>query len=446
MRWFFSEGDRRLGIVNSPDARAFCALRYDRQQADPALTIAPPYDVISHDEQRALYERSPYNVVRVEYGEERAGDDGHENRYTRAARDIDAWRGAGVLVRDAQPALYRYRQEFAWQGMEYVRNAVFAAVRLEEWERGVIKPHEHTLANPKADRLNLLRATRTQVSPVYCLFRPRGDDRSEMMWPYDGAGLCDASTDDQRHVLSAVYDPAGCDVWSKFIAGCELYIADGHHRYETALAYRDETRARASRWTGEEPENFVLMALTYAYDPGLLVLPTHRVLHVPPVSDEQIECIGRYFRVEDVSAASLAEAEAMLAGAEPRFVALGLRPESKHLLVLEDRVAVEALMPAEQPESWKRLDVNVLQYGVLQAAFGIDNAALKAGGSVSYTQDGREAESAISRGDARCAMLLKATPVDDVLAVSDDGGRMPQKSTYFYPKLPTGLVMNLVAE
>jgi uncharacterized protein (DUF1015 family) len=426
----------------SPDARPFRALRFDPKHADPALTIAPPYDVISHDDQRALYERSDYNIVRVEYGEERPGDGERENRYTRAARDIDAWRAARVLVRDSEPALYRYRQEFAWRGVEHVRNAVFATVRLEEWERGVIKPHEHTLANPKADRLNLLRATRTQVSPVYCLFRPRGNDRTEMMWPYDGADLYDVTADDQRHVLSAVYDPAGCAVWSKFIAGCDLYIADGHHRYETALAYRDEARARASSWSGEEPENFVLMALTYAYDPGLLVLPTHRVLHVPPVSDEQIEQIGRYFRIEDVPSASLDEAQALLDGPEPRFIMLGLQPESKHLLVLTDRAGVEALMPAAQPESWKRLDVNVLQYGVLQAAFGIDDAALKAGGSVSYTQDAREAEAAITRGDARCAVLLNPTPVDDVLAVSDDGGRMPQKSTYFYPKLPTGLVMN----
>ncbi|MBF6599003.1 MAG: DUF1015 domain-containing protein [Dehalococcoidia bacterium] len=429
----------------SPDARAFRALRFDAARADPAQTVAPPYDVISPGEQRALYDRSPHNIVRIEYGEQRPSDSERENRYTRAAADIAAWRRDGVLVRDAAPALYRYRQWFVSEGVEHVRDAVFAAVRLEEWERGVIKPHEHTLASPKADRLQLLRATHTQVSPVYGLYRPRGEDRSELIWSYEGSPLYDAGADGQRHMLSAVTDPAGCDAWSRFIARCDLYIADGHHRYETALAYRDEVRAQATHWSGEEPENFVLMALTYAYDPGLLVLPTHRLLHVPDVNDDERERISRFFRMEDLSSATLDEAQAMLAGEGARFIALGLRPQAKHLLVLDGRAPVEALMPAGESPAWKQLDVNVLQYGILQAAFGIDGAALMRGQAVTYTQDARAAAAAVERGDARVALLLNATPVDQVLAVADAGGRMPQKSTYFYPKLPTGLVMNALS-
>lgn len=430
----------------SPDARAFRALRFDAAKADPALTMAPPYDVISPAEQQALYGRSPRNIVRIEYGEQRPSDGEQQNRYTRASADIAAWRRDGVLIRDAEPALYRYRQRFVWAGVEHVRDAVFAALRLEEWERGVIKPHERTLARPKADRLQLLTTTRTQVSPVYCLYRPRGEDRSDLIWPYEGSPLYDAGADGQRHLLSAVTDPAGCDAWSRFIGRCDLYIADGHHRYETALAYRDEMRARATHWSGEEPENFVLTALTYAEHPGLLVLPTHRLLDLPAVTQEQFGRVSRFFRTDDVSSATLAEAQAMLASEGSRFIALGLRPGTKHLLTLDDRAALEALMPAAESPAWKQLDVNVMQYGILRAAFGIDDAALTAGRAVTYTQDAREAAAAVDRGDARVALLLKATPVDQVLAVADAGGRMPQKSTYFHPKLPTGLVMNQLFE
>jgi uncharacterized protein (DUF1015 family) len=420
----------------------FRALRFDPRRADLAHTIAPPYDVISAAEQHALYERSPYNIVRVEYGEERDGDSERENRYTRAASDIAAWREAGVLLREADPAIYRYRQEFEWAGARHTREALFAAVRLEEWERSIIKPHEHTLANPKADRMNLLRATRTQVSPVYSLYRSKDTPHERLEWDYEGTVLADVEAGDQRHVLSAVTDPAGCAALTQWIERCDVYIADGHHRYETALAYRDELRARAPRWDASAPENFVLMALTYAYDAGLLVLPTHRLVHLDVDLRRALDAVTRWFDVETLPATGGA-AEAPLQDArEPAFVAVGLEPGARQLLRLRDREAVEALMPEHQPEAWKRLDVNVLQYGVLQAAFGIDDAALTAGGAVTYTQDAAEAIAAVEAGRARAAFLLNATPVDQVLAVADAGGRMPQKSTYFYPKLPTGLVMN----
>ncbi|MDE3096017.1 MAG: DUF1015 domain-containing protein [Chloroflexota bacterium] len=428
------------------DARPFRALRFGARRVDPALTIAPPYDVISVGEQRALYERSPYNIVRVEYGEERAGDGERDNRYTRAARALDAWRREGVLVRDDAPAIYRYRQEFVWAGARHAREAYFAAVRLEPWERGVIKPHEHTLATPKADRLHLLRATRTQVSPVYSLYRPTAGAHMRALCDGQGEALADFEADGQRHAISAVRDATALAAFQEHIAMCDVYIADGHHRYETALAYRDEVRARASAWTGEEPENFVLMALTDAHDPGLLVLPTHRIVHVGEITQAQIERVGRSFRMDDVSSAPLDEALAMLraAGEETRYLALGLRPGAKHLLTLRDRAGAEALMPEDQPDAWKRLDVSVLQYGVLRAVFGIDDPALAAGGAVTYTQDASEAARAVETGEAAAAFLLNPTPVDQVLAVADAGARMPQKSTYFHPKLPTGLVMNVL--
>jgi uncharacterized protein (DUF1015 family) len=435
------------------DVRPFRGLRYDAALATPALNIAPPYDVISPEQQAALYERSAHNVVRIEYGEQRPDDSAAANRYTRAASDLDAWCRAGVLVRDEQPAIYAYRQEFEWDGRRHARAGYFAAVRLEEWEEGVIKPHEHTLSGPKADRLELLRATRTQVSPVYCVFRARAG--APAMPPMPDEPLYDFEADGQRHVLSAVRDGATLRGFATHLDACDVYIADGHHRYETALNYRNEVRARAAAWTGEEPENFVLMALTDAADPGLLVLPTHRVVNPPSAPPDAFARIARFFEIEDIAADGDPGGSAALASllhrleaadrASTVFGAAGLKPGALQLLSLRDRAGIEALMPAVEPAAWKRLDVSVLQFGILEHVFGIDAAALAAGGALTYTQDPRDACAAVDAGRAKFAFLLNPTPVEQVLAVADAGGRMPQKSTYFHPKLPTGLVMNSLA-
>jgi uncharacterized protein (DUF1015 family) len=428
------------------DVRPFRALRYDPARADLALTAAPPYDVISPDEQAELYRRSPHNAVRIEYGEQLTGDNTTNNRYTRAAADIDTWLRDGVLLRDDTAAIYAYDQQFSSGGCLHRRRAWFAAVRLEEWEKGVIKPHEHTLSGPKADRLELLRATRLQISPVYCLFRAREDALA--MPAMDGEPLYEFESDGQRHTLSAVRDAGQLSRFAERLAACDVYIADGHHRYETALGYRNEVRARSSTWTGEEPENFVLMALTDAADPGLVVLPTHRVVTPPGFPHDALSQIARHFDITPVAAqggdrlASMLEQVAGPGGERTAFAAAGFDRRVRHLLILRDRAAVEALMPPEQPAAWKRLDVNVLQFGILQSVFGIDAARLASGGAVAYVQDPVEAIAALESERARVAFLLNATPVDQVLAVADAGGRMPQKSTYFYPKLPTGLVMN----
>jgi len=427
------------------DVRPFRALRY-APTADPALAIAPPYDVISPAEQQALYKRSAHNVVRVEYGVQLESDTESDSRYTRAAADLARWRAEGVLALDERPAIYGYRQQFEWDAQQYSRQAWFVALRLEAWEKGVVKPHEHTLANPKADRMSLLRATRTQVSPVYSLFRERAPSETRIA---DGTPLFDFEADGQRHTLSAITDKRDIAAFQAMLAASDVYIADGHHRYETALAYRDEARARASSWTGDEPENFVLMALTRHDDPGLLVLPTHRLVHIPFDASEAMKRIHHYFSVEsartsDHLSAAMRHVHDQGRGDETAFAMISVEGSRVHVLTLADRAGVEALMPREQSEAWKRLDVNVLQYGVLLDVFGIDDAALKAGGGVSYVQDPMDAQRAVASGTATCAFLINATPVEQVLAVSDASGRMPQKSTYFYPKLPTGLVIRAV--
>jgi len=423
------------------EVRPFRALRYDPGVADLSRTIAPPYDVISPELQRELYERDEHNIIRVEYGRDAEGDSEAANKYTRAAAALRDWRSRGVLRLDDEPAIYVYRQRFAWDGTRYERTAYFGAVRLEPWDAGVVKPHEHTLANPKADRMNLLRATRTQVSPVYSLYRPKKADGLWFEVPEHAEIAIEAGA--EAHLVDRVTDEIAIADFARLIADSDVYIADGHHRYETALAYRDEVRARSATWSGDEPENFALMALTPYDDPGLLVLPTHRLLHLPSLPDDALARMRRYFDAAPQAAgdtgallASLSEAGATGAA----FVVAGLT-DGPQLLTLRDRATVEMMMPGDQPDAWKKLDVNVLQYGILQDAFGIDDAALRAGSAVSYTQNAEEAVRAVAQGEAQLAFLLNATPVEQVLAVADAGSRMPQKSTYFQPKLPTGLVL-----
>ena len=422
------------------DVRPFRALRYDPARVDPALAIAPPYDVISPALQVDLYARSPHNIIRIEYGEQLPDDTTTNSRYTRAAADVTTWRDMGILRRENIPALYHYRLRFEWDGKQHERDHIFGIVRLEEWEKGVVKPHEHTLSGPKQDRLELLRTTRTQVSPVYCLYQPRTAAKTPRI---TGDILYEFDADSQRHTLSAITAERDITALHALFADSDFYIADGHHRYETALAYRDQCRAAASNWTGDEPENFVLIAMTDAVDPGLLVLPTHRLVH-RPMQPGGLDRIRSLFDAQDIGGAGddvIGQLDKTPADATV-FLGIGLEPGRAHLLTLRDRAAAETSMPPGESAPWKRLDVNVLQYAILQSAFGIDDAALKAGGAVSYIQSPNEAAAAVVAGTASAAFLLNATPVGQIIAVSDVHGRMPQKSTYFYPKLPTGLVLN----
>jgi uncharacterized protein (DUF1015 family) len=423
------------------DVRPFRALRFDPSRVDLTRTIAPPYDVISADEQVALYDASPHNIVRIEYGQELPGDTGEENRYTRAARDLLDWISHGLIVRDERPAFYVYELEFEWRQQRFVRHHIFCVARLEEWDRRIVRPHEQTLNTPKEDRLRLLRATRTQVSPVYCLVRQT--ERAPLLDAEHGVTLLDVSLGAQRHRVSTVSDDASIRRLQGYLAERPLYVADGHHRYETALAYRDDRRSTDASWSGEEPENFVFMAITPHDDRGLVVLPTHRVVH-RPLPGDALERLQPLFEVVPVSsdAGALERELAAYAARGDTAFALVAPGEAVRILCLRDRARAEQLMPPAAGRAWKHLDVNVLQFAILEPLFGIDAPALAAGTAISYMQDAVEVKAAVDGGRAPCALLMNATPVDQILSVSDEDGRMPQKSTYFYPKLPTGLLMN----
>jgi len=412
------------------DFRPFRALRYDTAVAgDGASLIAPPYDVVSDDDKAELYGRSAYNVSHIDFGE---GDD----RYARAGRDLRVWQKRGVLRRDDAPRLYAYDQEFELEGKTLLRRAVFGRLRLEEWEKGVVLPHELTGAAAKADRLLLLRETRVHLSPVFALYRPEGvpavEDASL------GPPLLDAVLPGERHTLRPV-DPDAAVVLCSTLAAARLYVADGHHRYETGLSYRDERRAASASWTGEEAENFILAALVSVADPGLVVLPTHRLVRLR--QRPGLRRLLAAFALEDAGVASDANLKRLMrqlaeAGARgPAFGAIGLEPGRLHLLTPRDAALLVSRL-RDTPPALARLDVTILERAVLPA-LGLEESPE----TIGYTESHRHAAEAVAAGRCDVAFLLNPTPVEQVLAVAAAGERMPRKSTFFYPKLATGMVM-----
>jgi uncharacterized protein (DUF1015 family) len=421
------------------ELRPLRALRYDTSIAgDAATLIAPPYDVVDGIERLELYARSPFNISRVDYGEDRPDLEPGVDHYALASRDLAEWTAKGALRRDEEPRLYIYDQEFELEGKVLRRRAVFGALRLEEWDKGIVLPHEGTGAKAKEDRLRLLEATRVELSPVMALYEPDAVpqfDEADLEGP-----VLDAVLPAERHTLRAVSKEMAA-VFTDSLEPLKLYVADGHHRYETGLNYRDRLRARKADWTGEEPENFILSALVSADDPGLLVLPTHRLLNLPRPLRIQLRSL-RHFRLEDGGVANEPNLEVLMrrlaeAGREgPAFGAIGLEAGRLHLLTPRDLQAVVSRTPADHSEAWRRLDVIILAHAVLPAV-GFDDDPAKIG----YTESHGHALKAVNGGEWDLAFLLNPTPVRQVIEVANQGERMPRKSTFFYPKLATGMLL-----
>jgi uncharacterized protein (DUF1015 family) len=429
------------------EIRPFRGLHY--ANADLSALACPPFDVISPEEQRRLYERSPFNAVRLEYGETRPDDTPSNNRYTRAAATLRDWLQSSVLVRDDAPAFYVDDQQFSHEGRLLTRRSLFARVRLHDWDEGPIRPHERTLDRPKEDRIQLLRACRLNISPILSLYRDGDTAVRDAVEAVTRAAplLATAEANGERHSLRRLSDDAALELIASLLRDKAFYVIDGHHRYETALAYRDERRSQAQVWTGDEPEDFVLMALIARADPGVVVLPTHRLLKDVAIPNDFVALLERDFTIDDVSASVRAggwrEMQSNLSKAAEGDIAFGLATSGQRLILrVRDRAEVARRMPPDTPASWRSLDAAVLEAVVLRGILGIDQQSAAADGSLAFTHDGEEALRLVDSGECAVAFLLSPAPVEQVLSMANAGERMPQKSTYFYPKLPAGLVMN----
>ncbi len=423
------------------EVRPFRGLRYAPPPGgDLSDLVCPPYDVIAPAEAARLRAASPRNAVRLELPEGSIDPADEDNRYARAARTLHAWRADGTLVLEDRPALYLVEETYTWEGRSRRRRGVLAAVRLADWSARVVLPHERTLSGPKADRLALLRACAANLSPVFLLYH--GDREAErQLWeaverrpPVAAARAPDGS-------VSRVWALAeGGDAW---LAAAPLYVADGHHRYETALRYRDERRA-AANGRDPAPYDYVLSYLVAMDDPGLLVLPTHRCLPAEGVDRPRLEALVAE-RFESEACPLGPSADEM---ARRITVELERRGEQGTVFALYRRGRVELLVPrrdaerwlaADRDPAWRALDVAQVECLLLEPLLG-PHAAER----LTYTRSAAEAIQFVDAGTASAALLLNPPSPRQIAAVADVGERMPQKSTYFYPKLPTGLVFHVL--
>jgi uncharacterized protein (DUF1015 family) len=417
---------------------------------DVTAVVAPPYDVIGPAEQSALYDRHPCNVVRLELGREHPGDGPQDSRYTRAQRFLEEWLRDGVLRRDGHPAIYLYAVEYRLpSGAVRTMRGFLSLVKLEEFGTGRIFPHENTRAAAKDDRYQLLETCRSNFSPVFSLYADPAGDIIRTLEAADGGRPRIAVTDSDggRHRLWTVTDPAALEQVVAAMKPLPLFIADGHHRYESALRYRDAQR-RAHGGSGTLPSDWVLMYFSNLDDPGLTILPTHRVLPGPlpcPVAAirqrlaETFTLAAFPFTTETEPAARAKFLNALHAAqaGDAHVMGLVVRGELRYDLLSLNPTGLSRLGPS----ALERLDVSILQQLVFRGALRLtpqDEERLV------YIKEEEEAIAAVARGDGELAFLLNPPKVTEVKDVARVGDRMPHKSTYFYPKPLTGLVLNVM--
>ena len=415
----------------------FRALMYNRKVAgDPANLVAPPYDLIGAARQNQLYERSPYNIVRLELARD-------ADRYGAAEKTLADWLTAGVLERTARPAIFQYRQTFDVEGRLLHRTGFIARVRLEEFDRGRILPHERTFPAAKEDRLRLLMALQVNTSSIFGLYsgahpelerlRDAVAARDPLIDLVDDLGI--------RNELRAIEAADEIAVVQRELDSPRILIADGHHRYETALNYR-RARRHENASNEAQPYDYTLMTLVACDDPGLVILPTHRVVKALP--GDAIASFAQRARevFEVVEIAHRDEFRSRLNDSATGTIGVALKGSPAYFILrLRSGSSMEAAMPDAPPEV-RRLGVSILHALVFDRMFGLRADEIRKGGNIEYTIEIGGALGAVAQGHADGAFLMNPPSIQDVELVSDAGATMPEKSTYFHPKLLTGLVMN----
>jgi uncharacterized protein (DUF1015 family) len=409
------------------------ALRYEPSVAGPLQDlVAPPYDVIDAEQRAELAARSPYNVVRIDLPQ---GDD----PYAAAAEELDRWRAAGAIVRDEAAAIWALAQDYTSpDGRSLTRRGFLARVRIEDYGPGRIRPHERTHPGPKEDRLRLTRATHANLSPIFALFSdPAGAARAALD-PHTADEPWGETRDDDGTVnrLWRVADPAAIAAVQAATADAELLIADGHHRYETARVYAEEVG-------GEGEHRYVLMHLVAMQDPGLTVFPTHRLVKdtVSAQHEALAEAIRRDWEIEEIAE------EDLVPEAADDAVRIGYMDshfERPFRLTLKDPGIADAALP-DHAEPYRRLDTAVTEALLLKGALGLTDDNIDHLDRFGYARDAAQARELLHSGAYDAGFFMAPTPVERIQAVAEAGESMPPKSTYFFPKVPTGLLFNSLA-
>jgi len=413
----------------------FKGIVYNPEKVDASATMAPPYDIVSHDLKDELYRKSPHNIIRIDFGKDRDGDSEDENRYTRAARYLTEWLSQDILSADREPSFYCYEIRYALDGVRKSTRGFLAAVGIEELGKGSVHPHEMTYSKPKSDRLNILKYCGANTSPIYSMYSSEEKLASTILEDIAATTpfIQTADGDGFQHCLWRISDKASIETIKKEMADRDIFIADGHHRYETALAFKKEMEEQGGGGKGDEPFNYVLMFLANMEEDGMTLLPTHRIVEID--SDIYIqETLGKYFTIEHIKSEGMSETEVR----QRMFRNMQEKPHTFGMF-LTNADAYYSLsfnnsnMETGLPDCLRSLDVTVLHKLIFEELLKIEH--------YEYEMDPDTAVERAKKGSFEAVFFLNPTNIRDVKEVALAGHRMPPKSTYFYPKLLTGMVL-----
>ena len=422
------------------NVQAFGGVRYNQDAVGNLdAVVAPPYDVISPEQKDLFLARHPNSVVRLILPD----DTPERDKYSAAANLLDEWTSSGILVQDAEPSMYVCEQSYDVGGETIRRIGLTCLIRLEDYGTGAILPHERVLARPREDRLNLIRATRANLDSIFGLHDAEGV-QSILETITEGEPIADATdTARVRCRMWKISDPAVVDELALRLNGEPILIADGHHRYDSALAYRNEVRAAGSTDLNA-PSEFVMMTIVSFEDEGLTILPTHRFVRDLPEIDEEtlIDRLSEDFSVTESCPGYLAEA---VAARKDTGTLFGLYLGGGKAYILDMKADVDpASRDIPGSDALKLLDVTVLHSIILDGILGIDTRTPEGQARMAYTRDDQEAIDRVDSGEFRLSFIMNTMGVDEVREVAAAGDIMPQKSTFFYPKLLTGMVMRVM--
>ncbi len=416
------------------DIRPFKALRFTEKAGNIRDNVSPPYDIISEDERKKLLDSSENNVIRLELPR---GD----NPYVVAGETLRKWLADGILATDTEDAVYVYEEDFECEGKDYKIKGIICRVKLEEFSKGVVLPHEETLSKAKADRFNLMSETFCNFSQVYSMYT----DEEKVI-----AGEIEKIVEKDPDVSFTAKDSIVQKLWietdkeriEKIVNGFkskQLYIADGHHRYETALNFKNKLISDGA-YSEDDEAGYIMMFLADLAVPGLVILPTHRLVKDLDYFDEKkvLDSVSALFNVKKMESVDRVKEEILNGETSFGFYTGG---EGYYLLTLRDKDAVSEVV-TDRSEAYKSLDVTALHSLILEPVFGIDKENMAQQKNLTYTRSIDEAVATVRNGASQCAFILNSTKIEQLRDVALAGDKMPQKSTYFYPKLITGLVMN----
>lgn len=414
---------------------------------DLARVIAPPYDVISPADQERLYKKSPYNFVRLDFNVD-------PEPYQAVAQMLAEWQAQGIFERDEQPAIYFLTQRFRLKGgEEKIRQGFIAVTELQDFLGGEIRPHEKTHAAPREDRLKLMLACHTQLSPVFTLYaEPKKTVDRILALAVEGAAPMIEIQQDNGDTcrLWRITDPAVIEKVQREMADQRLLIADGHHRYEATLAYRDQMRRQRGQWTGREAFNYVMVYCANMTDANVVVLPTHRLVrgytHKPFLELE--EALQTYFYVEQhpkTPEGKVAFLKAFTTAAKKhRVIGASFKRDPRYLILRLKNKRIMQRLANDLSGPLRELDVTILHLLVLEHILGMPPELQERGDTIRYSQDEEVVLQAVEKEDYQAAFILSAPKTGEILAIASSGEKMPQKSTYFYPKLSSGLIVNKI--